>query len=39
VLILRPVAASDLDALFALAAQLDSVNLPSDRAFLGQRAP
>jgi arginine N-succinyltransferase len=37
VLILRPVAAGDLDALVALAAQLDSVNLPSDRAFLGQR--
>ena len=36
-LILRPVAAGDLDALVALAKQLDSVNLPSDRAFLGQR--
>jgi arginine N-succinyltransferase len=37
VLILRPVAAGDLDALVALADQLDSVNLPSDRAFLEQR--
>ena len=36
-LILRPVAAGDLDALVALAKQLDSVNLPSDRAFLEQR--
>jgi len=37
VLILRPVAAGDLDALVALAEQLDSVNLPSDRSFLEQR--
>jgi arginine N-succinyltransferase len=37
VLILRPVAAGDLDALVALADQLDSVNLPSDRDFLAQR--
>jgi arginine N-succinyltransferase len=37
VLILRPVAAADLDALVALADQLDSMNLPSDRAFLAQR--
>jgi arginine N-succinyltransferase len=37
VLILRPVAAGDLDALVALAKQLDSVNLPSDRDFLEQR--
>jgi arginine N-succinyltransferase len=36
-LILRPVAGGDLDALVALAAQLDSMNLPSDRAFLEQR--
>jgi arginine N-succinyltransferase len=37
VLILRPVAPSDLDALVDLAAQLDSVNLPANRAFLVQR--
>jgi arginine N-succinyltransferase len=37
VLILRPVEAQDLDALVALATQLDSVNLPSDRAFLEAR--
>ena len=36
-LILRPVAADDLDAAVALAEQLDSVNLPSDRDFLEQR--
>ena len=30
-LILRPVAESDLDAIVALAQQLDSMNLPSDR--------
>ena len=36
-LTLRPVAAEDLDALVALAEQLDSVNLPSDRAFLEAR--
>ncbi len=36
-LILRPVAESDLDAIVALAAQLDSMNLPSDREFLTQR--
>jgi arginine N-succinyltransferase len=37
VLILRPVAEGDLDALVALAAQLDSMNLPSDRDFLAER--
>jgi arginine N-succinyltransferase len=37
VLILRPVAERDLDDLVALAAQLDSMNLPSDRRFLAQR--
>jgi arginine N-succinyltransferase len=37
VLILRPVAAEDLDELLELAAQLDSVNLPSDRDFLSER--
>jgi arginine N-succinyltransferase len=37
VLILRPVAERDLDDLVALAAQLDSMNLPSDRDFLAQR--
>jgi arginine N-succinyltransferase len=37
VLILRPVAAGDLDALVGLAAQLDSMNLPSDRDFLAAR--
>ena len=36
-LILRPVAAEDLDDLLELAAQLDSVNLPSDREFLAER--
>jgi arginine N-succinyltransferase len=37
VLILRPVEPADLDAIVALAAQLDSVNLPSDRDFLAER--
>jgi arginine N-succinyltransferase len=37
VLILRPVAERDLDDLVVLAALLDSMNLPSDRAFLAQR--
>jgi len=37
VLILRPVAKADLDALVALAEQLDSMNLPSDRDFLASR--
>jgi arginine N-succinyltransferase len=37
VLILRPVAATDLADLTALAGQLDSVNLPSDAAFLENR--
>jgi len=37
VLILRPIAAGDLEALVALADQLDSMNLPSDRAFLEGR--
>ncbi len=36
-LILRPVAEGDLDALVALASQLDSVNLPSDPDFLAER--
>lgn len=36
-LILRPVAERDLDDVVALAAQLDSMNLPSDRGFLAQR--
>ncbi len=36
-LILRPVAENDLDAIVALAGQLDSMNLPSDREFLAQR--
>ncbi len=36
-LILRPVAPADLDALVELASQLDSVNLPSDREFLAER--
>ena len=36
-LILRPVAERDLDDLVGLAAQLDSMNLPSDRRFLAQR--
>jgi len=37
VLILRPIRASDLQDLVALAAQLDSVNLPRDSAFLERR--
>jgi arginine N-succinyltransferase len=37
VLILRPVAAEDLDDMLELASQLDSVNLPSDREFLAER--
>jgi arginine N-succinyltransferase len=37
VLILRPAASSDLADLRALAAQLDSVNLPDDPAFLAER--
>jgi len=37
VLILRPVEPTDLDAIVALASQLDSMNLPSDRAFLAER--
>jgi arginine N-succinyltransferase len=37
VLILRPVAAEDLDAVVALARELDSVNLPSDPEFLCAR--
>jgi arginine N-succinyltransferase len=37
VLILRPVAPGDLDDLVALAERLDSMNLPSDRDFLGGR--
>ena len=36
-LILRPVEASDLDALVSLADQLDSMNLPADRDFLAER--
>ena len=36
-LILRPVAARDLDDLLELAGQLDSVNLPRDREFLAER--
>lgn len=36
-LILRAVAERDLDDLVGLAAQLDSMNLPSDRRFLAQR--
>ncbi|MDH3211150.1 MAG: arginine N-succinyltransferase [Myxococcales bacterium] len=36
-LILRPIAESDLDALVDLARQLDSLNLPSDRDFLERR--
>ena len=36
-LILRPVGSDDLDGLVALAGQLDSVNLPSDRDFLASR--
>jgi len=37
VLILRPVAKADLDALVALAEQIDSMNLPSDLDFLASR--
>jgi arginine N-succinyltransferase len=36
-LILRPIASGDLEDLVALAAQLDSVNLPSERDSLAQR--
>ena len=36
-LILREVAAGDLDALVSLAEKLDSMNLPRDRAFLAER--
>ena len=36
-LVLRPIASDDLDALVTLASQLDSVNLPSDRNFLERR--
>ena len=36
-LILRPIAGADLDALVGLAGQLDSMNLPSDAAFLAER--
>ena len=36
-LYLRPIERGDLDDLVALARQLDSVNLPSDRAFLHER--
>ena len=36
-LILRPIDPADLDALVGLAAQLDSMNLPSDREFLAER--
>ena len=36
-LILRPIEPADLDDLVALAARLDSVNLPSDRDFLEAR--
>ena len=36
-LILRPVAEGDLDALLSLATQLDSMNLPRDRGFLAER--
>lgn len=36
-LIVRPVAKDDLDALVGLARQLDSMNLPDDRDFLEQR--
>ncbi|MEN8184140.1 MAG: arginine N-succinyltransferase, partial [Myxococcota bacterium] len=37
VLMLRPVAADDLDALVTLARELDSVNLPADADFLRRR--
>ena len=36
-LILRPIESGDLDALLALANQLDSLNLPADCAFLEER--
>ena len=36
-LILRPIAEGDLEALVSLAQQLDSMNLPSDRGFLRDR--
>lgn len=36
-LILRPIAVADLEPLVALAALLDSVNLPADRGFLAAR--
>ena len=36
-LILRPIAETDLEALVDLAQQLDSLNLPSDREFLERR--
>jgi len=36
-LIIRPIAREDLDDLVALAAMLDSMNLPSDRQFLSER--
>ena len=35
-LILRPIAGGDLEALFALAGELDSMNLPQDEDFLRQ---
>jgi len=37
VLILRPITGDDLEDLVALAEQLDSMNLPSDRDFLSER--
>ncbi|HVP28352.1 MAG TPA: arginine N-succinyltransferase [Myxococcota bacterium] len=36
-LILRPIATRDLEALLALAGELDSMNLPADREFLAAR--
>ena len=36
-LILRPIESGDLDSLLSLANQLDSLNLPADRAFLEER--
>ena len=36
-LILRPIAEGDLEALVALAQLLDSVNLPGERDFLAER--
>ena len=36
-LILRPIESGDLDSLLTLATQLDSLNLPADRAFLEER--